>query len=68
MAFWTKKQSEYEEMYDIIRQHPGIRPGELARRLGMSRSTILRRLPSMEEAGFLLYEDRSGGLWPFQEK
>jgi len=52
----------------IIQQRPGMRPAELARMLGVSRSTVLRRLPSLEEAGYLLYEDRSGGLWPFSEK
>ena len=67
MSFWFKKRSEYEEMFELIRCHPGIRPAELARLLNISRSTVLRRLPSMEEAGFLLYEDRTGGLWPFSE-
>ena len=66
MAFWAKKHTDYQAMYELIRQHPGIRPAELAR-LGVSRSTILRRLPSLEEAGFLLYEDGAGGLWPFAE-
>jgi DNA-binding IclR family transcriptional regulator len=67
MSFWFKKRSEYEEMFELIRRHPGIRPAELARLLNIPRSTVLRRLPSMEEAGFLLYEDRTGGLWPFSE-
>ena len=65
MAFWFKKQSEFEEMLDLIRKNPGVKPAELARLLGVSRSTVLRRLPSMEEAGYLLYEDDSGGLWSF---
>ncbi len=67
MAFWFKKRSDFEEMFELIQQHPGVRPAELARMLGVSRSTVLRRLPIMEEAGFLLYEDQSGGLWPFWE-
>jgi len=67
MAFWFKKQSEYQLMYELIQQYPGIRPAELARLLGVSRSTVLRRLPSLEEAGYLLYEDKSGRLWPFYE-
>ncbi len=66
MAFWRKKQAEFEEMDRIIREHPGIRPAELARRLGIARSTVLRRLPSMEEAGYLYSEDNRGGLWPFK--
>jgi DNA-binding IclR family transcriptional regulator len=36
--------------------------------LEVDRSTITRRLPSMDEAGFLLYEDDDGGLYPFKAK
>ncbi len=68
MAFWFRKQPDFEAMFEIIQRHPGIRPAELARMLGVSRSTVLRRLPSMEEAGFLLYEDDAGKLWPFWKK
>jgi len=68
MAFWFKKKTDFDEMFELIQRHPGMRPAELARMLGVSRSTVLRRLPSLEEAGYLLYEDRSGGLWPFSEK
>ncbi|MBM4466867.1 MAG: winged helix-turn-helix domain-containing protein [Chloroflexi bacterium] len=68
MAFWRKKQAEFEEMDQIIREHPGIQPAELARRLGVSRSTVLRRLPSMEEAGYLYSEDDRGGLEPFKRR
>jgi len=68
MAFWFKKKTDFDEMFELIQQRPGMRPAELARMLGVSRSTVLRRLPSLEEAGYLLYEDRSGGLWPFSEK
>lgn len=66
MAFWHKKAEEREEMDRVIRESPGIRPAQLARRLGVSRSTILRRLPGMEEAGYLYGEDERGGLWPFK--
>jgi DNA-binding MarR family transcriptional regulator len=50
----------------IIRQRPGIRPAELARELNVARSTVTRRLPSLEEAGYLYSEDERGGLWPFK--
>ena len=66
MAFWHKKGDEREEMDRAIRRNPGIRPAELARQLGVSRSTVQRRLPSMEEAGYLYSEDERGGLWPFR--
>lgn len=69
MAFWNKKKGqEFKRMDQIIQQHPGISPAELARQLKTSRSTILRRLPSVEEAGYLYYEDDEGGLWPFKGK
>ncbi len=66
MAFWSTKQDEYKEMDRIIWENPGIRPAELAHILGVSRSTIHRRLPSLEEAGYLYYEDGQGGLYPFK--
>jgi DNA-binding IclR family transcriptional regulator len=66
MGFWRKKRRTFERMDRIIRQEPGIRPAELARRLDVHRSTVQRRLPSMEEAGYLYAEDDRGGLWPFK--
>ncbi|RME73374.1 MAG: winged helix-turn-helix domain-containing protein [Chloroflexi bacterium] len=66
MSFWRKKEKEFAEMDRIIRQNPGILPAELARMLNVPRSTIQRRLPSMEEAGFLYCEDDRGGLHPFK--
>jgi len=66
MAFWSTKRDEYAEMDRIIRENPGISPAELARLLGMARSTVQRRLPSLEEAGFLYSEDERGGLYPFR--
>ncbi len=66
MAFWQKKRSERKRMDEIIRQNQGIRQAELARRLDVARSTVARRLPCMEEAGYLYAEDDRGGLWPFK--
>lgn len=68
MAFWDKKEVDFEEMQTLIQQQPGILAAELARLLEVDRSTIARRLPSMDEAGFLLYEDDDGGLYPFNPK
>jgi len=68
MAFWRKKELEFEEMVDQIETQPGISPSELARRLGVPTSTVMRRLPSMDEAGILLTEDEKGGLWPFGKR
>jgi DNA-binding IclR family transcriptional regulator len=66
MAFWHKKEPEYAEADRIIGERPGITPAELARELGVARSTVTRRLPSLEEAGYLYSEDEGGGLWPFK--
>ena len=68
MAFWRKKKDEFEVMDQTIQANPGISPAELAQRLKVARSTILRRLPSIEEVGYLYYEDEKGGLWPFKRK
>lgn len=68
MAFWRKKQNDFEAMDEVIQSNPGIKPAGLARWLGKDRSTITRRLPSAEEAGYLYYEDDEGGLWPFKRK
>jgi len=66
MGFWKGKGEEREAMDRVIRQNPGIRPAEVARQLGVARSTVLRRLPGMEDAGYLYGEDERGGLWPFR--
>lgn len=67
MAFWQrKKETEFEEVDRLIRKQPGLRAAEVARLLNVERSTILRRLPSMEEAGYRYWEDDEGRLWPFE--
>ena len=66
MAFWQRKEPEHEETDRVIRERPGITAAELARELGVARSTVTRRLPSLEEAGYLYAEDERGGLWPFK--
>lgn len=65
MGFWKRNRQDYEEMARLIQERPGIRPSELAREMNVSRSTVTRRLPSLEEAGILLSEDERGGLWYF---
>ena len=68
MAFWNKKQNDFETMDEIIQQQPGISQTRLAQQLEVERSTVARRLPSMEEAGYLYYEDDGGGLWSFKKQ
>ena len=68
MAFWSKKEPEFEEMAEQIEAQPGISASELPRRLGVPTSTVTRRLPSLDEAEIYLYEDDKGGLWPFGKR
>jgi DNA-binding IclR family transcriptional regulator len=68
MAPWRKKLPEYDKMDHVIREKPGLTAAELARELGVARSTVLRRLPGLEEAGYLYSQDARGGLWPFRRK
>lgn len=68
MAYWRKNDGSFDEMQQLIDQHPGMTATELARLLDVAPSTVQRRLPSMEEAGYLLAEDDRGGLWSFFKK
>jgi DNA-binding IclR family transcriptional regulator len=68
MAFWQKKTEEFEAMDRVIQAEPGISLAKLAEKLHAARSTIIRRMPSLEEAGYLYYEDEEGGIWPFKKR
>jgi DNA-binding IclR family transcriptional regulator len=63
--FWQKNEAVFHEIDQIIQQNPGINPAEIAKRINVARSTVIRRLPSMEEAGYRYFEDEEGRLWPF---
>jgi DNA-binding IclR family transcriptional regulator len=65
MSHWQKNEETVSKLQQLIEQQPGITAAELARQLGIPKSTITRRLPGLEEAGILLSEDKRGGLWPF---
>ena len=56
------KQERLQQMADVIEQHPWISQSELARQLGVPRSTVKRDLPTLEQAGILLTEDERGCL------
>ena len=45
--------------------HPGSKPFDIARALGLEPSSVTRLLPSLQDHGILLSEDRKGRLWPF---
>jgi Mn-dependent DtxR family transcriptional regulator len=65
-----RKQNEENllTIYNVIEQNPGQKAGFLARLLGWNRSEVTRRLPALDERGYLVSEDESGGLWPFCKK
>jgi DNA-binding IclR family transcriptional regulator len=68
MSHWQKKEVEFSDMHETLQQQPGLSLRALARQLSVSPSTILRRLPAMDEAGFMLYEDDDGKLYPFDDE
>lgn len=55
------------QIYRKIEEHPGKRPGFIARLLGLNRSDVTRALPALEDKGVLISEDEKGGLWPFRK-
>lgn len=61
-----RRLEQYEE---LVPPYPeGIRPSQLARLLGVARSTVQRDLPELEERGTLLMEDRRGFLSLFRRR
>jgi len=56
----------YEE---VVPEYPAnIRASQLARTLGVHRSTVQRDLPALEEQGTLLVEDERGLLSLFRRR
>jgi DNA-binding IclR family transcriptional regulator len=55
------KAERLEEEMELLQQQ-ALSPAQLADRLGVPRSTVLRDLPMLEELGFLLQEDQDGKL------
>jgi DNA-binding IclR family transcriptional regulator len=63
------KRERLERMADVIEQYPqGISQSELARQVGIPRSTAKRDLPALEQAGILLAEDKRGKLSMFRRR
>lgn len=61
------KQERLEQIYKAVEENPGLRPGGIARLLGLERSEVTRILPALEDHGLLMYEDDDGRLWPFRK-
>ena len=62
MARTTGKR-RVEMIAQAVQRNPGKRAGYIAQRLGLSRSSVTRALPSLEETGILLAEDSHGRLF-----
>jgi len=52
-----------EMIAQAVQSNPGKRAGYIAQGLGLSRSSVIRSLPALEEAGILLAEDNHGRLF-----
>ena len=46
-----------EAIWQAVEQDPGIRPGRVAQKLGIPRSSVMRALPALDDEGLLLWED-----------
>lgn len=51
-----------EMIAQAVQSNPGKRAGYIAQKLGLSRSSVRRALPALEDAGILLAEDDHGRL------
>nr|HID14007.1 HTH domain-containing protein [Anaerolineae bacterium] len=61
-----ERLARYEE---LVPEYPGrVRQSDLARALRVSRSTVQRDLPALEERGTLLMEDERGLLSLFRRR
>ena len=57
-----------QAIWEAVEKEPGLKPGRMAQRLGIPRSSIMRALPALEEQGYLISEDHKGQLWPWNRR
>ena len=62
------QDKKLESIYNKVEEHPGEKPGFIARLLGLNRSEVTRALPALEEREMYISEDERGGLWPFRKR
>lgn len=60
-----EKRKRLQQYATLLSDQP-LTAAELASRLGVPRSTVIRDLPLLEEHGILLCEDMKGRLYLFQ--
>jgi Mn-dependent DtxR family transcriptional regulator len=56
------------QIANYVSKHPGARQADIAAGLQVPRSSVARTLPALDEAGYLLWEDGRGRLWPFAKR
>jgi len=58
------KQDKVERLEQEIEllEAEALRPAQIAERIGVPRSTVMRDLPDLEDRGVLLQEDEDGRL------
>jgi predicted DNA-binding transcriptional regulator YafY len=57
------KRERLAQLIDLVATNPGITQAQLARRLSVNRSTILKDLITLSEMGIRLAQDEQGGLY-----
>ena len=62
------KQVRLAQMVETLEQNPRMTQSQLARQLGVSRATVHRDLPVLEDKGILLSEDDQGRLSLFRRR
>jgi DNA-binding IclR family transcriptional regulator len=55
------KVDRLEQEVELL-EAEALRPAQIAERLGVPRSTVMRDLPALEDRGVLLQEDDDGSL------
>jgi len=56
-----------KQVFETIREHPGLTWYGLSKLMHTSPSLIKSRLTNMDDKGLLLYEDDYGGLYEFAD-
>lgn len=60
-------QKDMKKLNDAIQKNQGKKSGFFARAFGWSREKANRGLVSLNDNGYLYYEDDDGGLFPFDK-
>ena len=65
----SKNVARLHRIEALLEEHPrGLRQSEIARKLKLHRSTVMRDLPALEEIGVLLSESSDGLLTLFRQR